>query len=109
MLSSRIIPTMKTLVSRMLTYGVPYRAETFRKGAGRRPSRLMAMGLRDAARMPLLPVVTKARIAAADRSTTPGRPRNLPAARLSGVMFPYGPAPSSSAPHVPTTTNTADT
>ena len=109
MSSSSTMVIMNPPVRRMLTWGVPKRRETFPSTGGSRPSRLMAMGLREAARMPLLPVVTKARMAAADSSTAPPRPRNFPAARLSGVRLPYGPAPSSAASVTPTTTNTAAT
>ena len=85
MLRKRIITIMKAAVAMTPTCGVPNRLETFWKAAGSRPSRLIASGLREAARMPLLPVVTNARIAAADSRITPPRPRNVPAASLSGV------------------------
>ena len=109
MLRKAIIRTMKAAVARMLTWGVWNRREVFWKPPGRSPSWLMAIGVRDAARMPLLPVVTKARMAANASSIAPPRPRNLPPAVLRGVMFPYGPADRSPASTTPTTTNTART
>ncbi|MBA7714153.1 hypothetical protein ES703_123170 [subsurface metagenome] len=105
MLKIPITAIMKPLVRRMLTYGVPNRLDTFCSAPGSSPSRLMAMGLLEAARMPLLAVVMKASIAPAESMIMPHWPRNSLAARLKGTRLPESVFASST----PTVVKTAAT
>ena len=53
----RIITSMSAAVRRIAAQGVPKRALVRARAHGRRPSRLMAMGEREAESIPALPVV----------------------------------------------------
>ena len=72
-------------VSRMLKVGVPKRLLSLDNVLGSKWSRLIAIGLRDAARIPPLAVVTNAANAASVSSTTPGVPRKTFAAVEMGA------------------------
>jgi len=76
---------MNPEVKRTAQTGVPcFRLRAARR-AGSRLSRLMAIIVREAARMPALPVVKKAAIAATPSRTAPGRPQKTSAAWDSGA------------------------
>ena len=66
-----ITSIMRRVVTMMLECGVPNRGLTFPRNPGISPSRLMAIGVREAERMPAFPVVMNARSAATARMMTP--------------------------------------
>ena len=76
---------------------MPHLAFTRPRKLGSSPSRLIAIGVRDADRMPALPVVMNATIAAIAMMMTPDVPANVPAAVESGVRDDAR-APASSVP-----------
>ena len=96
---------MKAAVTRMASEGVPRPRLSRANGAGRRPSWLMAIMVRLAARMPALPVVRKAAIAASASTTAPAHPHICSAACESGA----GRHPAGSAGSTPTVTSTTAT
>ena len=106
--NSPITRIMNAAVMAIATCGVPNRALVLEKTSGMRPSLLMAMGERDAERMPALAVVAKAKNAAKPTMTRPAYPIVAAAPSAMGMSEPDRRWPST-VPTVTRTTATYDT
>ena len=73
-----------TVVTPIDMWGVPYFLLVLENIAGNKPSRLMAKGEREAAKMPALAAVRKASSAPTERVILPGKPIVAMAASESG-------------------------